>query len=93
MPTLSVLLFLILKVRKRSFVSTIVSVLILLPLVRTVGCILGKGGAVIKSIREDSGSSLKMSDQPLPGSTDKTLTIKGDNTQVCVYLTFIVGYY
>lgn len=47
-----------------------------------VGCILGRAGAVIKSIREDSRANLKMSDQPLPGSTDKTLTVKGDQSQV-----------
>mmetsp|Transcript_43885 Transcript_43885/g.85852 ORF Transcript_43885/g.85852 Transcript_43885/m.85852 type:complete len:307 (+) Transcript_43885:22-942(+) len=47
-----------------------------------VGCIIGRGGATIKAIREESSAELKLSDQPLPGSTDKILVIKGQPSAV-----------
>lgn len=43
------------------------------------GCIIGKGGATIRSFTEDSGADIKLSsqDRMLPGVTDRVLTVTG----------------
>jgi transcription antitermination factor NusA-like protein len=57
---------------------------------RQVGAIIGKGGAVIKQFREDSGCFVKVSDEALEGSTEKTLTIKGNKEQVATCIEGVV---
>eukprot|EP00954_Amorphochlora_amoebiformis_P019048 1330129-Amorphochlora_amoeboformis.AAC.2 len=47
-----------------------------------IGAVIGKGGTVIKQVRETSGASIKISDDTLPGSTDKSLTLQGTSTQI-----------
>lgn len=41
------------------------------------GAIIGKGGAIIKQIMADTGARLQLSNEPLVGSTEKTVTITG----------------
>lgn len=42
-----------------------------------VGCIIGKEGMTIKQLQDDSNARIQISNQPLPGSTDKTVSITG----------------
>ena len=48
----------------------------------SVGALIGKGGVVIKSTQEDTGARLQVSNEPLPSSTEKTLTIVGTPDQI-----------
>ena len=50
----------------------------------TCGCIIGKGGATIRSFVEDSAAEIKLSsqDRMLPGVTDRILTVTGAIEQV-----------
>ncbi|XP_078571594.1 heterogeneous nuclear ribonucleoprotein K-like isoform X1 [Branchiostoma floridae x Branchiostoma japonicum] len=45
------------------------------------GSIIGRGGSRIRTIRERSEAQIKI-DEPLPGSTDRIITISGDNDQI-----------
>lgn len=47
-----------------------------------VGCLIGKGGANIKGFRDKSGASVKMSDMPLDGSSEKSFSVRGSKEQV-----------
>eukprot|EP00471_Norrisiella_sphaerica_P012009 CAMPEP_0184503574 /NCGR_PEP_ID=MMETSP0113_2-20130426/51974_1 /TAXON_ID=91329 /ORGANISM="Norrisiella sphaerica, Strain BC52" /LENGTH=405 /DNA_ID=CAMNT_0026893099 /DNA_START=114 /DNA_END=1331 /DNA_ORIENTATION=+ len=47
-----------------------------------IGSVMGKGGSVIKQIREMSSASIKISDDVLPGSTDKSVTVRGTMEQI-----------
>lgn len=47
-----------------------------------VGCLIGKSGATITSLREACGGSLRMSTEPLERSDEKTLTLRGTPEQV-----------
>ena len=42
-----------------------------------MGTLIGKGGSVIKSIQDESGARLNASEEPLPMSTERTITIQG----------------
>jgi len=42
-----------------------------------VGAVIGKAGAVIKETQSDSGARVQVSNEPLPQSTEKTVTITG----------------
>lgn len=41
------------------------------------GCIIGKQGSIIKELKERTGAHIRLSNEPLPGSTEKTVTITG----------------
>lgn len=45
------------------------------------GAIIGKGGSRIRKIRNDSGAGIAI-DEPLPGSTDRVITISGTPNQI-----------
>ncbi|CAH1255584.1 HNRNPK [Branchiostoma lanceolatum] len=45
------------------------------------GSIIGRGGSRIRSIRERSEAQIKI-DEPLPGSTDRIITISGNEDQI-----------
>ncbi|KAI8350606.1 hypothetical protein EDC96DRAFT_519371 [Choanephora cucurbitarum] len=42
-----------------------------------MGTLIGKGGSIIKSIQEESGARLNASEDPLPLSTERTVSIQG----------------
>lgn len=42
-----------------------------------MGTLIGKGGSVIKSIQDDSSARLNASEEPLPMSTERTISIQG----------------
>lgn len=42
-----------------------------------VGAVIGKGGAVIKETQQETGARVQVSNDPLPQSTEKTVTISG----------------
>ncbi|KAI8380033.1 hypothetical protein BD560DRAFT_458961 [Blakeslea trispora] len=42
-----------------------------------MGTLIGKGGIIIKSIQEESGARLNASEEPLPLSTERTVSIQG----------------
>ncbi|KAI7870640.1 hypothetical protein BDF14DRAFT_1879231 [Spinellus fusiger] len=52
-----------------------------------MGTLIGRGGSVIKSIQEQSGARLIASEEPLPMSTERTITILGTplGIQTAVY--------
>lgn len=41
------------------------------------GCIIGKRGSIIKELKESSGAHVRLSNEVLPGSTEKTVEISG----------------
>jgi len=51
------------------------------------GNLIGKGGAKIKEIREVTGCSVQVASDPLPGSTERMVTVTGsrDSVTQCVY--------
>ncbi|XP_073988301.1 heterogeneous nuclear ribonucleoprotein K isoform X2 [Rhodnius prolixus] len=51
------------------------------------GAIIGKGGSRIRRVRSESGAEITI-DEPLPGSNDRVITIKGspDQIQLAQYL-------
>jgi transcription antitermination factor NusA-like protein len=46
------------------------------------GAVIGKAGTVVKQVRETTGASIKISDDLLPASTDKSLQIRGTYEQI-----------
>lgn len=42
-----------------------------------VGAVIGKAGAVIKETQQETGARVQVSNEPLPQSTEKTVTISG----------------
>jgi len=42
-----------------------------------VGAVIGKGGATIRETQQDTGTRIQVSNEPLPRSTEKTVTIHG----------------
>mmetsp|Transcript_13522 Transcript_13522/g.33146 ORF Transcript_13522/g.33146 Transcript_13522/m.33146 type:complete len:425 (-) Transcript_13522:416-1690(-) len=67
------------------------SVTLLIP-ERAIGAIMGKGGSVIAQVRNSTGASIKVSSETLPGSTDKTLSVRGNAQQVWTALEILVNY-
>jgi len=51
------------------------------------GSLIGKGGSKIKEIREVTGCSIQVASDPLPGSTERMVTVTGsrDSVTQCVY--------
>ena len=51
------------------------------------GSLIGKGGSKIKEIREVTGCSVQVASDPLPGSTERMVTVTGsrDSVTQCVY--------
>ena len=47
-----------------------------------VGAIIGKAGAVIKETQEKTGARVQVSNEPLPGSSEKTVSVTGSPTAV-----------
>lgn len=45
------------------------------------GAIIGKAGSRIRKIRQDSGAGITI-DEPLPGATDRIITITGEPKQI-----------
>jgi predicted RNA-binding protein YlqC (UPF0109 family) len=41
------------------------------------GCIIGKAGQIIKQITQDTGARIQVSNEPLPGSAEKSVTLTG----------------
>lgn len=54
------------------------------------GAIIGKGGSTIKETMANSGASLKISNEPLPGSTEKVCDIAGSPSQITSALTAVL---
>jgi len=52
------------------------------------GSIIGKGGAKIKELREETGAAIQVAKEMLPNSTDRTATVTGTDQQIahCVQL-------
>jgi hypothetical protein len=52
-----------------------------------MGCVIGKAGSKVKEIQEASGARIKASEEMLPGSTERTMTIIGvpDAIHIAVY--------
>lgn len=46
------------------------------------GAIIGKGGATIKETMANTGCAIKISNEPLPGSTEKVCDISGSPSQI-----------
>ncbi|KAF9297916.1 hypothetical protein BGZ74_009598 [Mortierella antarctica] len=57
-----------------------------------MGSVIGKGGAKIKEIQEASGARLVASEEILPGSTERTITVTGvpDAIHIAVYHVGVV---
>jgi len=51
------------------------------------GSLIGKGGSKIKEIREVTGASVQVASDPLPGSTERSVTVAGTKDAVtqCIY--------
>lgn len=51
------------------------------------GSLIGKKGSKIKEIRDVTGASIQVASEMLPNSTERTVTISGDNKSViqCIY--------
>ncbi|KAI8641914.1 hypothetical protein BD408DRAFT_417327 [Parasitella parasitica] len=47
-----------------------------------MGTLIGKGGVVIKAIQDDSGARLNASEEPLPMSTERTVSVQGTPSAV-----------
>jgi len=52
------------------------------------GSVIGKGGAKIKELREETGAAIQVAKEMLPNSTDRTATVTGSADQIahCVQL-------
>ncbi|KAG0302168.1 hypothetical protein BGZ98_007732 [Dissophora globulifera] len=52
-----------------------------------MGVVIGKSGSKIKEIQEESGARLQASEEMLPGSTERTVTVTGvpDSIHIAVY--------
>jgi transcription antitermination factor NusA-like protein len=48
----------------------------------TVGAIIGKGGAVIKDTQAQTGARVQVSNDPLPRSTEKSVTLTGSSDAI-----------
>lgn len=51
------------------------------------GCIIGKGGTIIKEIQQNTGVKMSISNEPLGASTEKQVSISGSPEQVHSALT------
>jgi len=51
------------------------------------GSLIGKSGSKIKEIREETGASVQVARDPLPGSTERSVTVAGSREAVtkCIY--------
>jgi len=51
------------------------------------GSLIGKAGSKIKEIREETGASVQVASDPLPGSTERSVTVAGSRDAVtqCIY--------
>lgn len=54
------------------------------------GAIIGRGGAIIKSMQEDTGAKISLSTEPLAGSTEKTVSVTGNTEQLQAAITRIL---
>ena len=55
-----------------------------------VGAVIGKAGAVIKETQQETGARVQVSNEPLPNSSEKTITITGIPTAVQDAITRVV---
>ena len=55
-----------------------------------VGAVIGKAGAVIKETQQETGARVQVSNEPLPNSSEKTVTITGIPTAVQDAITRVV---
>jgi len=46
------------------------------------GSLIGRGGAKIKEIREETGANVQVASEPLPGSTERAVTVSGTRDSV-----------
>ncbi|KAI8339495.1 hypothetical protein BC941DRAFT_420644 [Chlamydoabsidia padenii] len=70
--------------------DTAVSIRLLVPDFR-MGNLIGRSGSIIKSIQEESGARLNASEEPLPMSTDRTMTIYGSPKSICLAVARIAS--
>lgn len=54
------------------------------------GAIIGRGGAIIKSMQEDTGAKISVSTEPLGASTEKSVSVTGNNEQLQAAITRIL---
>jgi len=47
-----------------------------------VGAVIGKGGATIRETQQETGTRIQVSNEPLPRSTEKTVTIHGTPSSI-----------
>ncbi|XP_023326294.1 poly(rC)-binding protein 3 [Eurytemora carolleeae] len=59
---------------------------VLVPAVQ-VGALIGKGGEKIKEIRAETGADINISSDPLPGSSEREMKIRGKREQItkCIF--------
>lgn len=54
------------------------------------GAIIGRAGAIIKSIQEDTGAKVSVSTEPLGASTEKSVSVTGNTEQLQAAITRIL---
>jgi len=47
-----------------------------------IGAVIGKSGTTVKHLRETTGATIKISEGVMPGSTDKSVTLRGTSEQI-----------
>jgi heterogeneous nuclear ribonucleoprotein K len=47
-----------------------------------LGLIIGAKGSKISQVRQESGASIKIDSEPMPGTTDRLITITGNPNQI-----------
>jgi len=69
-----------------SDISTEITLKLLIPSVQA-GAIIGKGGENIKDMRSTSGADINFNADPLPGSSEREMSIRGKREQVtkCIF--------
>jgi predicted RNA-binding protein YlqC (UPF0109 family) len=55
-----------------------------------IGACIGRGGTHINNIRDTSGATVKISERPLEGSSEKTVLLRGAQQAICVAAAMIV---
>lgn len=56
-----------------------------------MGNLIGRSGSIIKSIQEDTGARMSASEEPLPMSTERTMTIHGTPKSIHLAVARVAG--
>jgi hypothetical protein len=56
-----------------------------------IGNLIGRSGSIIKSIQEETGARLSASEEPLPMSTERTMTVHGTPTSIQLAVARVAG--